>query len=127
MGIVQVNARALATDNEFRNRAIKNRILLTDAHEFITFTPTQVTGLPESGAVGQTYTFQVTGDLTVTDVTRPVTFEVTATAVSETRIEGTAATAFPYRDFELVIPDSPSVDTVADDVRLEIDFAAETI
>lgn len=126
-GVVQVNARTLATDNDFRNRAIKNRILLTDAYEFVTFTPTEIVGLPESGAVGEQYTFQVNGDLTITDVTRPVTFEVTATPLSETRIEGAATTSFLYTDFDLFIPDARSVDTVADEVRLELDFIAEAV
>ncbi len=127
IGIIQVNARTLATDNDFRNRAIKNRILLTDNHEFVTFTPTGVVGLPETGAEGETYSFQIVGDLTVTDVTRPVTFDVVATAASETRIEGTASTAFLYTDFGLFIPDAPAVDTVDDEVRLELEFVAEAL
>jgi polyisoprenoid-binding protein YceI len=127
VGIVQVNARTLATDNDFRNRAIKNQILLTDDYEFVTFTPKQVIGLPGTGAVGETYTFQIEGDLTVTDVTRQVPFDIVATAISETRIEGTAATAFLYTDFELFIPDAPAVDTVDDEVRLELQFVAEAV
>lgn len=127
VGIIQVNARTLATDNDFRNRAIKNRILLTDNHEFVTFTPTEVLGLPATGSEGETYSFQIVGDLTVTDVTRPVTFDVVATAASETRIEGTASTAFLYTDFGLFIPDAPAVDTVDDEVRLELEFVAEAL
>jgi virginiamycin B lyase len=127
VGIIQVNARTLATDNQNRNRAIKNFILRTDNYEFITFTPTEVVGLPERGEIGETYTLQIVGDLMVTDVTRQVTFDVTATPTSETRIMSTASTAFLYTDFELLIPDSRSVDTVDDEVRLEIDFVAEAI
>ncbi len=127
VGIIQVNARTLATDNEFRNRAIKNRILLTNDYEFITFTPLEMIGLPESGAVGGTYSLQIAGDLTITDVTRSVTFDVTVTPISVTRIEGTASATVIYTDFELFIPDSPSVDTVADEVRLELEFVAEAI
>jgi polyisoprenoid-binding protein YceI len=127
VGTIQVNARTLATDNDFRNRAVKNRILLTDSYEFVTFTPTEVIGLPETGAVGETYTFQIAGDLTITDVTRPVTFDVAASATSETQIEGTATTAFLYTDFDLFIPDAPAVDTVDDEVRLELDFVAEAV
>jgi polyisoprenoid-binding protein YceI len=127
VGTIQVNARTLVTDNDFRNRAVKNRILLTDNYEFVTFTPTEVIGLPETGAVGETYTFQIAGDLTITDVTRPVTFDAVATATSEAQIEGTATTAFPYTDFELFIPDAPAVDTVDDEVRLELDFVAEAV
>lgn len=58
------------------------------------------------------------------DVTRPVTFAVTVTPTSESRIEGLATATFPYRDFNLAIPDAPSVDTVADDVTVELKFVA---
>lgn len=125
LGVIQVNARALATDNNLRNRAIKNFILQTDQYEFVTFTPTEITGLPAAGTVGESYTFQLVGDLTIRNVTRPVTFDVTVRPVSTTQLEGTAATTVLYRDFELAIPDSPQVDTVADEVRLELSFVAE--
>lgn len=99
--------------------------MLTDDHEFVTFAPTEIVGLDGSGVVGESYSFQIVGDLTVTDVTREVTFEVTATPVSETRLEGLAKTAFLYSDFELFIPDAQAVDTVGDEVRLEFEFLAE--
>jgi len=124
LGTILINARTLATDNDFRNRAIKNAILRTDSFEYVTFTPTGVTGLPATVAVGQPFTFQVSGDLTITDVTRPVTFDVTVTPVSATEIQGSASATVAYRDFALTIPDSPAVDTVADDVRLELEFVA---
>lgn len=127
VGVIQVNARTLATDNNFRNRAIKNQILLTDDYEFVTFTPKQVIGLSGAGNTGETYTFQIIGDLTITSVTKEVTFDVTATAVSATRLEAVASTAFLYTDFNLFIPDAPVVDTVDDEVRLELDFTAEAV
>jgi len=127
VGIIQINTRTLVTNNQYRNRAIKNRILLTDNYEFVTFTPSEIIGLPERGAVDEPLTFQLVGELQVTDVTRPVTFEVTAVATSDTRIEGTAKTTILYPDFELFIPDSPSVDTVDDEVRLELDFVADAV
>jgi polyisoprenoid-binding protein YceI len=77
--------------------------------------------------VGETYTFQLVGDLTVTGITRPVTFDVMVTATSEARIVGTATTDFLYTDFELFIPDAPAVDTVDDEVRLELEFVAEAV
>ncbi len=127
VGVIQVNARTLTTDNQFRNRAIKNRILLTDQHEFVTFTPTEVVGLSGAGSVGEAYEFRIVGELTITDLTREVTFVVTVTPVSDTRLEGLATTAFLYTDFELAIPDAPAVDTVEDEVRLEFEFAAEAL
>lgn len=125
LGPVTVNVRTLTTDNNFRNRAIKNQILNTNAYEFVTFQPTELVGLPEAVTVGEPMSFQVVGDLTIKDTTQSVTFDVTVTPVSETRIEGLATITFPYRDFNLRIPDAPAVDTVADDVTLELAFVAE--
>ncbi len=124
IGEILVNARTLTTDNEFRNRAVKNRILRTNDFEFVSFVPTTVLNLPDTVAVGDEVSFQIVGDLTVTDVTNEVTFDVTVNIVNEGRIEGSASTAILYADFNLAIPDSPSVDTVEDEVILELVFVA---
>lgn len=124
VGIIQINARALATDNNFRNRAIQNEILDTGAFEFITFTPTGIEGLPASAAVGQTVSFTLVGDLTIRDVTLPATFAVEATAVSETQITGTATAVVNRADFGLDIPSVPNVANVEEEVELYIDFTA---
>lgn len=124
VGIIQVNARTFATDNEFRNNAIQNRILHTNDFEFITFTPTNLSGLPDSVAIGDSVTFAMTGDLTIQDVTTQVTFDVTATAVSAERIEGLASTTIQRADYGLNIPNAPGVADVDEAVLLEIDFVA---
>ena len=95
LGEIRVNARTLATDNDFRNRAIKNQILDTNTYEFVTFQPTELVGLPETVTVGQPFSFQVVGDLTIRDVTQPVTFDVTVTPVSETAYRGSGDDHLP--------------------------------
>jgi polyisoprenoid-binding protein YceI len=124
VGPVVVNARTLVTDNNFRNNAIKNRILLTNTYEFVTFEPTAIRGLPSTVTIGQPFDFEIEGNLTITDETRTVVFAVTVTPVSTERLEGLARTTILWRDFGLFIPDSPSVDTVADEVTLELEFVA---
>ncbi len=124
VGVIQVDARALTTDSDFRNRAIKNQILETDQYEYVTFTPTKIVGLPQAGAVGKPYTFQIVGDLTIRDVTKQVTFDVTATAAAASRIEGTATTSIAYADYGISIPQVRQVASVADQVQLELDFVA---
>ena len=91
----------------------------------MTFTPTEIVGLPDSAAIGEPVSFQIKGDLTVTDVTRPVVFDVTVTPESETRIIGEATTTILHKDFNLAIPDAPAVDEVKDEVILELSFVAE--
>ncbi|HRX04481.1 MAG TPA: YceI family protein, partial [Anaerolineae bacterium] len=127
VGTILINARTLATDSGGRDRALKNWILQTNQYEFVTFEPSGISGLPDSAAVGEPFTFQLAGDLTVRDTTVPVTFDVTVTPVSDTRLEGLASLTIPYRELNVSIPDSPSVDTVADDLTLELQFVATPV
>lgn len=121
-GVIQINARTLVTDDSRRNNAIRNRILNTDQYEFITFTPTSISGLSGAGEVGKSYTVQITGDLTIRNVTQSVTFEATLTAESESRLRGSANATIKRSDFDLIVPSVPFVANVADEVRLELDF-----
>jgi len=127
VGTIAVNARTIATDSDFRNRAIRSDILQSsqDQYEFIIFEPTSLSNFSaESVSVGDTLTFDVTGNLTITDVTREVTFNTTVTVDSDTQISGTATANVLYADYGLVIPDVPSVANVTEDVDLQITFVA---
>ncbi|MCA9936361.1 MAG: YceI family protein [Ardenticatenaceae bacterium] len=124
VGVIKVNARTLATDNEFRNTALRGHILQADDYEYITFTPTAVSGLPASINSGETATFTITGDLTIREVTQEVVFDAEVTAVSPTQLSGSASTAVNRADFNLTIPSAPGVANVGEVVQLHIDFVA---
>jgi polyisoprenoid-binding protein YceI len=124
VGVMRVNARTLTTDSGTRNNAIRNIILQTNQFEFVTFTPTQITGLPASAGVGDSVTFQMSGDLTVRDITQPVTFNVTVTVESADRIRGLATTTISRADFDLQIPSVPRVASVEETLQLELEFVA---
>ena len=78
MGEILINARTFATDSGNRDRAIRGPILAAEQYEFITFSPTGITGLSGAAEAGGEYSFSVAGDLTVRDITRAVTFTVVA-------------------------------------------------
>ncbi len=124
IGTIKINARTFVTDESQRNNAIRRFILSTDQYEFIEFTPTKIEGLPAS--IDGQFSFTVTGDLTVKDSTNPVTFDVTATLVSDSQIEGTATAKITRSEFGVTIPSVPFVADVSDDVSLELDFVATT-
>jgi polyisoprenoid-binding protein YceI len=126
VGMILINARTFVTDNNFRNRAINNEILDTDEFEFVSFTPTAITGFPENPSVGEALEFQIIGDLTIRDITNEVTFEVTVTAVSETRLEGYASAMIARADYDLQVPNVPRVADVDEEVLIEINFVAVT-
>lgn len=124
VGTITIDARTLTTDSDQRNQAIKNRILNTDQYEYITFVPTAVTGLPASATVGQSYTFQVVGQLTIAGQTHQATFTVAATPTADGKLQGTATTTIAYADWGIGIPQVPFVTGVGSTVKLELDFVA---
>jgi polyisoprenoid-binding protein YceI len=124
IGTILVNARSFSTGTSFRDRAVRGPILDTQAFEFIEFAPASVDGLSGAAAVGDTLTFSVPGDLTIRDITQPVTFDVEATWTEEARLEGTATANTSRSDFELVIPNAPGVADVTEEVLITLEFVA---
>lgn len=124
VGVITVNARTLATDSSNRDRMIRNEILDTAEFEFITFTPSAITGLPAVIEPGVEVSFQIAGNLTIRSVTAPAVFDVTASLGDDGRLTGRASAVVLRSDYGLVIPSVPSVADVSDEVLLEIDFVA---
>lgn len=129
LGVIRINLRTLRTDDPDRDNSIRCCVLLTaqDAYEFTEFVPTSVTGLPTQVSLGQTVDLQVTGNLSLRGVTRPVTFTVRLTLGSAEEIRG-EATAFVNRsDFGILDDDMLAYHGVAEQVRLEFDFVARAV
>lgn len=127
IGAIVINARTLETDNSFRNRALRSQILRSaqDEFEFIVFEPSALGNWSaENVALGESVSFDITGDLTVAGVTRSVTFAATVELESETQLSGSATVNLLHGDFGLVIPDVRSVANVTDDVDLTLEFVA---
>ena len=126
IGEIKVDVSTLTTDNPLRNQTLRGRILETDdpSNQYATFVASSISGLPSSIAVGQEVPFKITGALTVHGVTKTVTFDATVKAVSDKQITGQAQTTVKYSDFNISVPDVPSVTGLGDTVTLAIDFTA---
>jgi polyisoprenoid-binding protein YceI len=128
VGPIEVDMTGLRTDNNFRNRAIHDVILQTgvEANRLAVFRPTAIEGLPSEVSFGTPYDLTLKGDLTIHGVTRTVVFDAVVTAVSDSRLEGTASVSLPYSDFDIhILRLPPQVASVGDVVTLQIDFVAE--
>ena len=129
IGEFVINVRTIRTDNEVRDRTIRSMILQSnrDEFEFSTFQPRSTRGVPDELAVGDTLALQVVGDLTVRNVTSPVTFEMTLELVSQDLVTGTARTSVTWQQFDITIPyvgGDSIVEAVDDELRLEMDYRA---
>ncbi|MBK7897045.1 MAG: YceI family protein [Candidatus Promineifilaceae bacterium] len=125
LGPILINARTLATDNEFRNKAIHSFILDSESFEHITFTPTDVIGLPEQFVANEPNVVQIVGDLTIREITKPVLFEGTVTANGRTQLTASATALIDRAAFDLQIPDAPGVANVSEQVSLTIHIVAQ--
>ncbi len=127
VGEIRVDLSALTTNNGLRNRTLWDNILQTTqpADQFATFRPTQISGLPSSVTIGQPFSFQIAGTLTIHAVTRKETFQVRVTLASPTLLEGTAQTTVSYVDFDISVPRPPMVASVSDNVVLALSFTAK--
>ena len=117
----EVDAGTFVSDKDRRDGFVRGRLLESEEYPRIVLVPTAVRGislpLPTSG----TQPFEMTGDLTVRGVTRQTTWKGSA-QFQDGRIVGSAATAFTFDDIKMEQPRVRVVLSVADTIRLEIDF-----
>ena len=118
---IVVNVQTLTTDQKRRDNYLKGKSLESNKFPEVTLVPVTFDGLTEPIAAGQSKTFSMVGDLTVRDVTRPTTWQVTARRQGND-IVGTATTQFTFKDFNMDQPRVPIVLSVADTIKLEYDF-----
>ncbi len=119
-----VNMGTLATDQSQRDNFIKRSVLQTNQYPTAVFVPTQVAGLPSPLPQSGRVSFKLTGDLTIRNVARPVTWDVTA-SVQGNEVTGQATTAFKFGDFNLAQPRVPVVLSIEDNIRLELDVVLQ--
>jgi polyisoprenoid-binding protein YceI len=120
---IEVDLRSLRSDSGNRDRTISNQMLQVSRYPTVTFVPTELRGLPWPLPSSGETEFEMVGDLTIREVTRPVTWQVTA-QLAQGQASGQAKTSVPLEQFELKVPSVASVLSTEDTVRLEIDFKA---
>ena len=118
---IVIQAGTLKTDNDRRDRYVREQTLQTANYPEIIFRPTSAEGLPSplSEASGEVE-FTLSGDLTIRDQTRPVTWDVTAEFGDS--ITGLAVIDINFEQFGMDKPRVAVVVSVGDTIRLELDF-----
>lgn len=117
-----VDVSNLVSDKSRRDGFIKRRVLETEQYPTVTLVPTSIKGLSLPLPTSGSRSFDLIGDLTVRGVTHPTTWKVDA-QFAPGGISGKAATAFTFKDFAIDQPRVPVVLSVADTIKLELDFS----
>lgn len=116
----EIDLASLQSDEDRRDNYLRRRTLETETHPAAVFVPTAIRGLSMPLEGGER-TFEIVGDLTIKQVTRPVTWTVTARQ-ADGAVAGTAKTQFTFEEFGLTKPSLARLLSVADEIRLEYDF-----
>jgi polyisoprenoid-binding protein YceI len=125
VGEIVVDVSQLRTDDSSRDNAIRRAYLESLRYPLATFRNAALSDMPLQWSEGVTFTFKMTGDLTVRDVTRQVTWDVEA-AVTPGELTASASTAIKLTDFG-ISPPSLSILRVEDDMVLRLDVAAPAV
>lgn len=120
---ITVGLQSLTSDRSQRDAFIKRNTLQTGTYPTAEFTPTEAQGLalpvPRAGVAH----FMLLGDMTVHGVTKPLAWDVDGT-FSDHDVTGKASTVVRLDMFGMSKPQVPTVASIADDIRLEVDFTA---
>jgi len=122
IGTVVIDVSQLTSDEDRRDNFIRRNALQSSQYPQVTFKPTKIEGLPASVKPGDTLTLKVTGDLTVKETTKPVTFDVTLTA-NQDKVTGTGSTEIALSDFGAG-PIQIAMLQTEDKAKLVFDFVA---
>lgn len=120
---MRVDLRTLTTDSSRRDNAIRSRWLESDTYPYANFVSTNALNLPTSYADGASVTFDLVGDMTIRDVTKSVTWQVTGVRTGTT-VTGKATTVINMSDFGVNPPNIANMLKVEDAVTLEVTFVA---
>ena len=118
---ILIDLRTIRSDERRRDGYIRNNTLETALFPLAEFIPREILGLPVPLPTEGEATFQIVGDMTIHGVTSEVTWDVTA-SFTDSEVIGTAVTSFPFGMFGMEPPRVFLVLSVADNIRLEIDF-----
>ncbi len=119
-----VDLSTLASDKSMRDNFLRRAVLQTDQYKNATFVPKQVTGLPSPLPTSGQVNFKITGDMTIRNVTKPVTWDVTGSIQNGTAT-GVATTSFTFEDFSLTQPQVAVVLNIVDHIALEVDITLQ--
>lgn len=121
--VFTVRVNTFTTDQNDRDQWIRTDGPRLNNFPVATFVATAIEEAPAAYSQGEEVNFRLSGDLTIRDVVRPTTFDVTATINGDT-LTGVATTRLLMSDFGIDPPNFANTLTVADEFGIEVQITA---
>ncbi len=126
VGEIVIDISQLKSDSERRDNAICRRWLESAKYPRATFTNARLSGLPKRVVQGKQFSFSMTGNMTIREVTRPQKWNVVATLDGDT-LKGKATTRLKMTQYGVDPPDIAGFVKAEDDVALTLEFVANAV
>jgi polyisoprenoid-binding protein YceI len=123
VGTITVDISQFRSDSSRRDNAIRARWLESKRYPTAVFTPTALRGMPEVYTPSRDMPVEITGNLTIREVTKPATFAAKL-RLDGTVLTGIATTTILMTDFGFVPPAILGVLKAENEVKLEFRFLA---
>ena len=123
LGPIEVEISQFQSDSSRRDNAIRERFLQSALFPMATFEATQIDGLPDSYQEGQEYALQVHGNLTIREVTNPITVD-TQVALSSGTLTATGETSLLMSDFGFGPISIAGILQTEDEVKVRLELIA---
>ena len=121
--VIRVDLRGLTSDQPKRDKWIKENGPNFNKYPYAIFKAKEIRNAPESYTEGKEINFQLIGDLTIREITKPAVFDVTAKMENDV-LTGTATTQIKMSDFGIEPLVFAKTLTVADEVTVTVELVA---
>lgn len=123
VGTIVINIEQFTSDSNLRDRRIRREYLESSTYPEAVFVPDVGIDFPTLIAQNQETAFAMSGDLTIKEITAPVTWGVTARLDGDV-LTGSATTTILMSDYEVGPINIAGLVETADEVVLEFEFIA---
>jgi polyisoprenoid-binding protein YceI len=120
---ITIDISQFTSDSSRRDNAIRQRFLESSKYPQATFVTTQIEGLPSTIQDGETYPLKISGDLTIREVTKAVTFDANV-RLDQDRLSGQAGTTLLMSDFGFGPISIAGILKTEDQINLGFEFVA---
>ena len=123
--VIQADISQLRSDSSRRDNAIRERFLQSLQYPMVTFQATQIDGLPASYQDGQEIPLQISGELTIREVTQPAVFD-TLVKIDGDTLTANGTTTFLMSDFGFGPISIAGILKTEDEVKISVEIVARS-
>lgn len=124
LGTFTADVSQFKSDSNRRDSTLRNRFLESATYPTVTFIPTQIEGIPDNYHEGEQVQLKITGDLTIREVTNPVTFDTSVKYDGEA-LRGEATTTILMSEFGFGPISIAGILNTEDEAKVTLFFVAK--